>query len=221
MKLQVFRERFKLNMMIIAIVLAAGESTRMTMKTGEPRLKQLLPYAKRTIIESVLQTLLYSKMDEIVVVLGHQAELIKKKINDYNVHIALNKQYKKGMLSSIQCGVKYSQKRFGKTKNEDAILLCLGDQPTVHPSVIEKLLQKFPTSKMGILIPVYRKKRGHPILIRTQYCNEILKIPLDKGLRELMQNHASDIQEIPVLSCSIIKDIDTPEEYTKALKGHQ
>jgi molybdenum cofactor cytidylyltransferase len=204
--------------MIIAIILAAGESTRMSTKTGEPRLKQLLPFGKSTILESVLQTLLYSKIDEIVVVLGHQAGLIRKKIKSYNVSITLNKQYKKGMLTSIQCGVKYSKKRFGKSKNDDAVLLCLGDQPSVHPSVIEKLLKKFPISNSGILIPVYRKKRGHPILIRAKYCNEILKIPLEKGLRELMQNHSQDIHEIPVSSCSILKDIDTPEEYRKALK---
>ncbi len=205
--------------MIIAIVLAAGESTRMSTNTGKARLKQLLPFGKSTILESVLQTLLYSKIDEIVVVLGHQAGLIRKKIKSYKVSIALNKQYKKGMLSSIQCGVKYSKKRFGKSKSENAIMLCLGDQPSVHPPVIMKLLKKFQSTDSGILIPVYRKKRGHPILIRAKYCNEILKIPLEKGLRELMQNHSSDIQEIPVLSCSIIKDIDTPEEYCKALKG--
>jgi molybdenum cofactor cytidylyltransferase len=205
--------------MIIAIVLAAGESTRMSGNTGIPTLKQLLPYGKSTILESVIQALLYSKVDRIVVVLGHEASLVRKKIKKYKVDIVVNEYYKNGMLSSIQCGVEYAHTRFNKnTKTPDGVMICLGDQPSIHLSVIKKLITRFQKTSFGILIPVYRKRRGHPVFIRSAYCNEILGLPLEKGLRELMLKYSSDILEVPVQSSSILKDIDTPEEYKEAVR---
>ena len=210
--------------MIIAIVLAAGESTRMKSDKSGNQLKQLLPFGNKTILASVLQTLLYSKVDKFVVVLGYQANQIKKEIKKHKkIELVQNKYYKLGMLSSIKCGVRNAHKLFQKkprSNKPDGILICLGDQPFIHPKIIAKLLAKFYKSPYGIFIPVYRKKRGHPILIRAAYCNEILRIPLEKGLRYLIQTYSSDILEIPVRSSLILKDIDTPEEYQKAVRKY-
>jgi len=205
--------------MIIAIVLAAGESTRMSGDTGKPVLKQLLPFGKSTILESVIQAIFSSRVDKIIVVLGHQATLIRKKIKKYNLETVVNWNYKKGMLSSIQCGVSYARKLFAKTKKSippDAIMIFLGDQPALCPSVITKLLDRYKKSDSGICIPIYRKKRGHPVIIRSSYCDEIMNIPLEKGLHQLMSDHSYDIEEISVRSSSVLKDIDTPQEYRKA-----
>ena len=59
---------------ISGILLAAGLSTRM----GEP--KQLLPFGKSTIVETVVDNMLGAKFDEVIVVVGHRAEEIQKQL---------------------------------------------------------------------------------------------------------------------------------------------
>jgi molybdenum cofactor cytidylyltransferase len=81
--------------MISAIVLAAGEAKRMG------RLKQLMPLGESTILEKTLDNLLGSKVSEVIVVLGHRAEEIKKIIAARPVKIALNPDYPQGMGTSI------------------------------------------------------------------------------------------------------------------------
>jgi molybdenum cofactor cytidylyltransferase len=70
--------------MISAIVLAAGESKRMG------QIKQLLPWQGKTILESVLDNLLNSKVDEVILVLGHQAELIRRRVPAHRITIVIN-----------------------------------------------------------------------------------------------------------------------------------
>ena len=83
-----------------AVVLAAGESRRM----GKP--KQLLPFGDGTILERVVDTLLAAGVGEVIVVLGHLADRIRLVLGDRPVKIVINEDYREGMLSSVQCGVR-------------------------------------------------------------------------------------------------------------------
>ena len=85
---------------ISGIILAAGLSTRM----GEP--KQLLPFGGSTIIETVIDNLLGSKLSEVIVVVGHEAEKVQARIQHKPVKIVFNPDYQEGMLTSAQYGVK-------------------------------------------------------------------------------------------------------------------
>src|SRR5436190_24350199 len=85
--------------MITAIVLAAGESRRMG------RLKPLLPFGTRTVIETVVDSLRASPVAEILVVTGHQSEAIEAALAQAPVRVVRNPDYPRGMLSSVQCGV--------------------------------------------------------------------------------------------------------------------
>ena len=207
--------------MIIAIILAAGESRRMAGKSGEPILKQLLPYGKSTILETIIHTIQKSRIDQTVIVLGHQRNKIQPMIQKYPLHIIYNPQYKKGMLTSIQAGIRNALRLFPKItdmKKQDAIMIFLGDQPFINHSTIHKLIRSSRKYPQKILIPIHRKKRGHPVLLPRIYTKEILQIPVHKGLRELMQNHPDKIEEIPITKNSILRDIDTPEEYQREMK---
>ena len=91
--------------MIKAILLAAGQSKRVK---SENKLIKL--YKKVPLINHSLKVLQKSKVNKIVIVLGHQNQEVKKiiKKNKKNIFI-FNKDYKKGMASSIKVGLKKYQ----------------------------------------------------------------------------------------------------------------
>ena len=192
--------------MICALVLAAGESRRM----GTPKL--LLPFGEKTIIEHIVDNVCDSKAEIILVVLGSHRNEIKNKIADRQVLTVINARYQEGMLSSIQTGFR------SVPPGTTAVVICLGDQPLIPFSVIDRLIHTHKQSKKGIVLPVYDKRRGHPILIDVKYKNEVQNISLEIGLRSLIHDHPQDVQEVEVDTPHILKDIDRPEDYARELK---
>jgi molybdenum cofactor cytidylyltransferase len=192
--------------MIWAMILAAGESKRM----GAPKL--LLPFGEKTMIETLVDEVLRSKSDQILVVLGAEKERIERILSNRPVKKTVNTRYQEGMLSSIQTG-------FEALPGEvEAVLVCLGDQPLIPFSVLDKLITAYKDTKKGIIVPVYKKSRGHPILIDMKYKPEVKRISPKIGLRALVHNHPQDVLEVGVNTARILKDIDKLEDYMKELK---
>ncbi len=192
--------------MIYALLLAAGESRRM----GKPKL--LLPFGQKTIIEHIVDNINQSKVDKILVVLGSHQEEIRSKIADRPVLSVVNHRYQEGMLSSIQTGFE------ALPKDTAAALVCLGDQPLIPHYVTDRLIETYNKTHKSIVLPVYQKKRGHPILIDMKHKQEVLNLSPDKGLRALVHIHSQDVQEVEVDTQHILKDIDKPEDYARELK---
>jgi molybdenum cofactor cytidylyltransferase len=195
--------------MICALVLAAGESRRM----GRPKL--LLPFGDKTIIEHIVDSIAKSEADQILVVLGSHREEIAQKIADRSVLTVANHRYREGMLSSIQAGFE------ALPRETSAALVCLGDQPLIPSSVVNALIRAFHQTKKSIVLPAYRNKRGHPILIDIQHKQEVLGLKPDIGLRALVHRHDPDVLEIEVETPHILKDIDSPEDYARELKKRE
>lgn len=189
--------------MIWALILAAGESKRMG------RSKQLLPFEDRTILETVIDHILQSTVDETLVVLGANKEGIEEMIKDLPVKSVFNPHFKKGMLSSVQRG-------FASLPEEaEAVLVFLGDQPMIPSSVIDRIINAYQSSKKGIVLPVFEQRRGHPVLIHTKYRHEVAQLDPEIGLKELIHNHPEEILEVEMDTPSILDDIDTPSDYKK------
>src|SRR5690348_9048116 len=115
--------------MITAVVLAAGESRRMG------RLKPLLPFGTGTVIETVVDSLRASPVDEILVVTGHQSEAIEAALAHAPARIVRNPDYRSGMLSSVQRGVAAA------APETTWYLLALADQPQLEPALVRHLLE--------------------------------------------------------------------------------
>lgn len=190
-------------MLVGAIILAAGESKRM----GKPKL--LLPFGDKTILETVVTNVVQSKADEVLVVLGADPKKTEEKIKDLPVTITVNPHYKKGMLSSVQWGFN------AIPKNIRGVLVCLGDQPSIPPSIMDKVIEAFKNSRKGIVVPAFKKNRGHPVLIDVKYRKEIEDLSSDVGLRGIVYNHPGDTLEVEVDTPSILRDIDNPNDYKK------
>jgi molybdenum cofactor cytidylyltransferase len=191
--------------MISAIVLAAGESKRMG------RSKQMLAWQGKTLLRHVLENLISSTADEIILVLGHEAEAIRKSLPEFPIKIVINPDYQQGMASSLRQGL------LAMHPTSEAFLVLLADQPGIGPEIMNHLIREFRQANpgQGIVRPVYRGLPGHPVLIGVRYLQEALQLQGDVGARQILMNHPEDILEIEVDHDGILKDIDTPEEYQK------
>jgi molybdenum cofactor cytidylyltransferase len=191
--------------MIGAVVLAAGESKRM----GVPKL--LLPYRGATMIEAVLAGVTASRVDATLVVLGSGRRSVREKIRRFPVSAAVNTRFREGMLSSIQKGVASLPRGFR------AVLIVLGDQPGISPSVIDALIEAWKGGRKGIVVPAFGGRRGHPLLLDLKYRRDIERLSPSTGLRGLLAAHPEDILEVNLSDAAVLVDIDTPEDYRKAL----
>jgi len=192
---------------IWAIILAAGESKRM----GSP--KMLLPFAGITIIEKVVENVLSSNVDKTLLVLGSDAAEIRRIINSYPVMHCYNEDYKNGMLSSVKCGISNLPQGFR------AAMIMLGDQPMIGSYVIDAIIKAYNQSGKGLVVPVCGNKRGHPLLTGNKYRKEIVDLDGPEGLKELLKRHPDDLFETEINDSSILRDIDTFEEYRNELNN--
>lgn len=192
--------------MIWAVILAAGESRRM----GGPKLS--LPYGGRTVIEEVIKRVTASRVDGTLVVLGSHWRTLKERTRKYRVATAVNPRFRQGMLSSVQRGIRALPQKCL------AAVVVLGDQPDINPKVINLLIDAYRRERKRIIIPVYGKKRGHPVLIDLAFRKEIAVLHPEIGLRELMLRHPEEIFEVRMPRSSSPPDLNTPEDYQKALR---
>lgn len=186
---------------IWAIVLAAGESQRM----GSP--KMLLPYNDVTIIEQVISNLLDSDADRVVVVVGAHREEIMKVTRRYDVFHCYNDDYRDGMLSSVKCGF------YSLPEGCVAALIMPGDQPMTGPGEINRVISTFAESDKGLVMAAYNGRRGHPLIVDMKYMDEVLSLPDGEGLRVLAERHPDDVLVSDTDDPSVIRDIDTREDY--------
>jgi molybdenum cofactor cytidylyltransferase len=189
--------------MIAAVVPAAGLSQRMGTQ------KLLLPFGDTTIIGQVADELLRSTVAEVYVVVGHQGDRIAAELAGRALSIVANPDYAQGMLSSIRCGLRALP---GSCR---AVLVALGDQPSITSALVDTMLRTFATLRQRILVPVHRGRRGHPLLFSADYRQEVLTRYDNQGLRGLLQAHADEVFELAVASNSVLSDIDYPEDYRR------
>ncbi len=190
--------------MISGILLAAGESKRM-----QPDFKPLLKWGKRTVVGECVHQLRNSQLADIFVVLGHREADVRARLAGTGVQFAVNEDYSNGMLSSIKTGLAMLG------PNTDAVLIALVDQPMVKSNVINKLIDAYGDGSKGIIIPTYKGKHGHPIIVSYGYFDEIMQLDEanPEGLRAFINAHKNDWLEVPVETSAVIEDIDVPEQY--------
>ncbi|MBI5966994.1 MAG: molybdenum cofactor cytidylyltransferase [Deltaproteobacteria bacterium] len=194
--------------MISAIVLAAGESKRMG------QVKLLLPWQGKTILERVLDALLNSQVDEVILVLGHEAERIREKVPTQKIKVVINPDYKKGMSTSIRRGL------LALDEKAQGFMVVLGDQPKIGKETLNRLISEFQRvyPEKNIVLPAYHGFRGHPVLFSVKYLEEALRLEGDVGCRQILADHPEDILTVPVNTDAVLFDIDTPEDYRENLK---
>ncbi len=192
--------------MISAIVLAAGESKRMG------AMKQLLPVGGIPMIGRTIRTLLGSRLDEVILVTGFKSDKIRRVIDDSDrrVRVVVNKEYTRGMGSSIACGMK------ALSTSSEAVLIVLGDQPFIRVSTVNALIEAFEAQGHQIIYPVYQGKRGHPVLFAASFFPSLRALSGDRGGAEIVTSNRAKVTEIELPDEAVAVDLDTPEDLKSA-----
>jgi molybdenum cofactor cytidylyltransferase len=189
--------------MICAVVLAAGRSGRM----GSQKL--LLPLGGKPVIARVVDELLLSPVQKVLVVVGRDGERIEQALPKRDVTFVSNPDPEGDMLSSVRCGLR------SLPETCKAVLLALGDQPAINHELIGELIHAFREHGRSIVVPAHGKSRGHPMLFASHFCKEVLTYYDGIGLHGLLDAHPDEVFKIPVSNASVLEDMDTPEDYER------
>lgn len=186
-----------------AVVLAAGLSRRM----GEP--KVLLPWSgRKTIIEQIIEQLILAQVNPITVVTGYEADKVRLLAEKWGVNVVHNRRYETGeMLSSVKVGLK------AMPAHVMGALVVLGDQPRIQARIVNQVMMAYAEGQGRIIAPSYQMQRGHPLLIDRYYWPEILRLKAKENLRQVINIHADEIAYVTVDTDSVLRDVDTPDDY--------
>ncbi len=189
---------------VAAVIAAAGQSRRM----GAP--KQLLPWGESTVIATVVQNLSAAGAEPVICVVGHRQDDVRAALQATPAEIVFNPDYASGeMLSSYQAGIG----ALVKTACVGA-LIALGDQPQIDSALIRQVIEQALNTPRCLVIPSYNMRRGHPFYVPRQLWAALLALKGEETLRTLLVRHAEDIVYVNVANDAILRDMDTPTDYT-------
>jgi molybdenum cofactor cytidylyltransferase len=187
---------------IAAVLLAAGRSSRMG------AFKPLLPFGGVSVAEACVRALLGGGADEVVVVVGHRGEEVRAALaREGRVRFALNEEAGSEMGVSVARGVE------AVAEDAAAILVALVDYPAVPPGAIRSLIEARARTGARLLIPEWRGRGGHPVLLDASLREEILSVAPARGLRALFDARRPEVLRLPANTPFVTRDVDTWEDY--------
>ncbi len=187
---------------IAVIVLAAGESSRMQ----QP--KQVLPWGESTLLGHAIEIAMNSMANEVYVVLGANAATIQEQIDLSQIKCIVNKDWNKGLGSSIAHAVQYLAK---SDKQYDGLLFMLCDQPLIDTDYLNWMISTFTDGVKNIVATAYKQRNGVPVLYHKKYLPLLSTLDGDSGAKEIIAKNREDVIALSAEGKEI--DLDTYAAY--------
>lgn len=185
-------------------MLAAGNSSRLRGKS-----KQQLEFHGKTLLRRAAETAVAANMHSTVVVLGANAEILQKELDDLPVRIAVNESWATGMSSSIKTGLC----KLIKEENLEAVVIMLCDQPLVTAKTLNDLCDVFVRTQMPIAACEYENTVGVPALFSSEVFAELLNLHESEGAKKIIEKYAGKTALVAASEAAL--DVDTAEDYEK------
>ena len=190
--------------MISLVILAAGKSTRMKEN------KLLLKLDGETLIERVVKTVKGSSADEVIVVLGHEAEKVREQLVKLDCKVVVNENYMRGQSESVKVGLA------AVASSAEAVMILPADVALIDAESINSVIDEHRKSKSQIVIASHKHQSGHPILLDRALFQEVSQIDESAlGLKAVINRHRSEVKYVEVGTENVLIDIDTREEFDK------
>jgi len=191
------------------IILAAGSSSRL----GKP--KQLLRYNNQSLLQHIVNIALEAAIGPVVVVLGAEADLIKKDLDETKIITVINKNWQEGMGSSIRSGLQQFTDRF---PDAEGVIFTVCDQPFITSTLLYQLLATYQKTKNPVIASVYEDTQGTPAFFHRDIFPELSALKADKGAKQIINNHKDHIGLVSFPMGS--RDIDTESDYVQLLQNN-
>ena len=197
--------------MISAILLAAGQSLRMK---GENKLTKEID--GHSLIVYSVKNILGSAISELIIVLGHDKDIIQNKIKpNKKIKFIYNDNFKDGVASSIKIGLD------NISNNSEAFFICLGDMPNVNQNIYNKIIKSrynfnkktSPAYRKEIFVPTYEDKEGNPVLFSKFMKKKVMEINDDFDAQKIIKINTNKTLYIPIKNDGIILDFNTEDDF--------
>ena len=196
--------------MIPGLVLAAGRSSRMG------RAKATLPLGSDTFLTRIVRTYLEAGVDDVVVVVGHDAEAVVQSFAESGLpaRFVVNRDYDRGQLSSLVAGLGLVDR-----PGVGAVLVTLVDVPLSSAATVRAVIDRYRETGAPIVRPTSGDRHGHPLLVDRSLFGELRAADPARGPKPIVRAHASAAGDLPIADEGAYTDIDTVEEYERVLSG--
>jgi molybdenum cofactor cytidylyltransferase len=184
---------------VAGIVLAAGLSSRMGNN------KMLIELGGRTLVRRAVETALSANLDPVLVVVGHQSELVRAELRGLSCTPVLNAEYVRGMNTSVRAGIR------ALPENTDAAVVLLGDMPLVEGRMVHALLEAFRTSPAPLVISTYGGVVAPPILYARAVFPELRGLDAEACGKQVVKQHRTEAIELAWPS-EALTDLDEPAD---------
>lgn len=189
------------------IILAAGSSSRL----GYP--KQLVKHRGESLIQHALSEAT-KVSDNVIIVLGANSDAVEKEIENFQVRVAINKDWEEGMSSSIRCGLADLLK---ENVSADAAIFMVCDQPFITSSLINELIAKHGETGKPIVACGYKETIGTPVLFDKIFFPVLLGLKGQSGAKKIISENPESTVAIPFPLGYV--DIDTKDDYAALKKN--
>jgi molybdenum cofactor cytidylyltransferase len=183
---------------VMAVLLAAGSSTRMG------RNKLLLPLGGQAVVRRAVQAAIDSGVDRVVVVLGHEADLVRSQLDGLACEVIVNPDYERGVGTSLHAGIRAAA--------ADAVVVLLADMPFVTAEMIRGVVDRHRSTGARLVLSHYGDVQAPPTLYARALFEEVLAEPDERCGKRIARTHAD---EAAIVSWpeSALRDLDVAEDY--------
>lgn len=198
---------------LAGVILAAGESSRMG------RDKALLPWppqpgsaplpAGQTLLSAAIDAL-GNFCDLVIVVAGNNQSALRSVVYARGGFLVRNPAPERGQFSSLHTGLEEVL-----NQGRDAAMITLVDRPPPQLSTLEKLRNAFDgrAHRTWAIIPEYKGKHGHPIVIGREMITQFLRAPATASAREIEHANQTNVAYLAVDDPLVTMNVDTPQDY--------
>ncbi len=170
---------------------------------GSP--KALVPYQGKLFLEHLLEVTAQPQIGVRRVVLGAHAKAIAEAIKLPPAEVVINENWEQGQLSSIHAALR------SLPAGTDGILIALVDHPLVSGELVHELIERFYLSRKPIVLPLYKGRRGHPVIFSSRLYEELLAAPLEKGARAVVWAHGENVSEVITTEEGCVLNLNDPD----------
>ena len=190
---------------LAAILLAAGESTRM----GQP--KALLSWGGVPLVRHQADLLTaHPAIDQLLVVVGSLQDEVSDALKGTPARVMVNPRFREGRATSLAAGARALQ------DIPASVLVVNVDQP-LAPDLLDPFLAAWRTDPAALWRPGYKGRGGHPLIVPADVVPELAHVTeATQGLRAVVTRHRSRLRSVPVESPLAVLNLNTPADYAAA-----